>query len=34
VYSRQLDGRTLSFEHARFLYQGSFVMYDRETLSL
>jgi hypothetical protein len=24
----------LTFEHARFLHQGSFVMYDRETISL
>ena len=34
MYSRKVDGKTLTFEHARFLYQRSFVLYDRETLSL
>jgi hypothetical protein len=34
VYSRRLDGHTLTFDHARFLHEGSFVMYDLETVSL
>jgi hypothetical protein len=29
VYSRRLEGRTLTFGHEGVLYKNSFVMYDR-----
>jgi len=34
VYSRRVDDKVLSFEHAKFLHQRSFVMFDRQTVSL
>lgn len=34
MYSRKLDDEILSFEHAKFLHQRSFVMFDRQTVSL
>ncbi|MBI4566404.1 MAG: DUF3179 domain-containing protein [Planctomycetes bacterium] len=34
MYSRRLDGRTLTFGHEGILYKNSFVMYDKETKSL
>ena len=34
MYSRVLDGRTLTFGHEGILYRNSFIMYDKQTGSL
>lgn len=34
MYSRKVDGKTLTFGHEGVLYKNSFVMYDKETGSL
>ncbi|MBI1914088.1 MAG: DUF3179 domain-containing protein [Planctomycetes bacterium] len=34
MYSRRLDGRTLTFGHEGLLYKDSFVLYDKQTGSL
>ncbi len=34
MYSRKVDGKTLSFGHEGVLFKNSFIMYDRQTKSL
>ena len=34
MYSRVVDGRTLTFGHEGILYKNSFILYDKETRSL
>ncbi len=34
MYSRELEGRTLTFGHAGWMYNERFLLYDRETDSL
>jgi hypothetical protein len=34
VYSRELDGRELSLAPSGWTYKNTFVLYDRETMSL
>lgn len=34
MYSREVDGKTLTFGHEGVLYKNSFVMYDKESNSL
>ena len=33
MYRREVDGRVLEFDHCGYVYQGSFVMFDKQTES-